>query len=274
MKRSPFDILSVKPISTDEEIKRAYIRLAKECHPDHHENDPRATAKFQELNGAFEQIKTASAREAYKRAQQTPSDPPFSSGSRSMDQEMEDIFRGFHQTTANHESVSSAVEESIEISLEEAFKGVRRPIRLPFGTVEVSVPSGIEDHTVLRLKDAVPQSSLMYGRKADLMVRVRIRSHDRFARKGADLYQTLRVNPALALLGQEVLLTGIEGERIYVRVPAGVESKAHIRVAGYGMPRSTSRSRGDMFVVIDIDPIPPRWSIEQRQLLERLSATF
>lgn len=137
-------------------------------------------------------------------------------------------------------------------------------------TLEVAVPQGIEDGQVVKLvgKGEAGERGMPSG---DLYVAVRVARHDRFERRGEDLIGSLEVEVIPAILGESVVFTGIDGERIEVSVPSGHRLQEPLRISGKGMPRFGSpRSRGDLFLRLSVRT-PKKLSARAKQLLEELA---
>jgi molecular chaperone DnaJ len=138
-------------------------------------------------------------------------------------------------------------------------------------TLVVDVPAGITDGQRIRLAGR-GHAGERGGPPGDLYVRVHVRPDERFVRDGDDLVTVLDVPIAHAALGAELEVPTLEGPAP-LEVPAGTQPGEILRLKGRGMPvlRRPGR-RGDLRVVVDV-VVPRRLSREQRDLLERLSAT-
>lgn len=132
-------------------------------------------------------------------------------------------------------------------------------------TLMVDVPAGIEDGTRIRLAgegEAGPRG----GPEGDLYIFVQVASHDLFERDGADLYCALPVPMTVAALGGAVEAPTVEGGRVKIDVPEGVQSGKRFRVKGKGMTRLNAKTRGDLFVEIKVET-PVGLNARQKELL-------
>lgn len=133
-------------------------------------------------------------------------------------------------------------------------------------TVEVRVPAGVEDGTLLRLQGQ-GASGRGGGSAGDLYLRVKIRPHPFFERKGDDLYCEVPVTVAEAALGAEIEVPTLDG-KVKVRIPPGIQSGQRLRLTGLGIPKRTG-GRGDLYVRVKI-VVPRDLTPRERQLLEEL----
>jgi len=134
--------------------------------------------------------------------------------------------------------------------------------------INIVIPAGIDNHQILEVTgkgDAGKKS----GEAGDLYVRVFVRKHPVFLRKGDDLYVTQDIAYSQAILGDEIEVPTLERTNILLKVPQGTESGKVLRVAGKGIPHFGSHNRGNMYVELLVK-IPKKISRKQKELLEEL----
>lgn len=189
------------------------------------------------------------------------------------------------------------LEHPIEVTLEEAFTGTSRVIQLQVpetcttceGTgrlagvtcptcqgvgstirakrLEVKVPPGVDTGSRVRVAgQGHPGSGAANG---DMILLVTVRPHDRFERKGADLWVDVPVPLTDAVLGGEVSVPTLKGTRLALRIPGGTQNGRAIRLAGQGMPRAGGA--GDLYARVKV-VLPTTLSDRERQLFEELRA--
>jgi curved DNA-binding protein len=147
-------------------------------------------------------------------------------------------------------------EGTVEISLEEAFRGTARQVELPGGRrIEVKVPAGVADGTVLRVPG--------------LRARVRIRPHSRFSLEGRDVRVPVTVPLRMALLGGEVEVPTVKGGRVKLNVPAETQNGTRLRLRGLGMPDPRGGKAGDLYAEVRVR-LPLPMDEETRRLAEHL----
>lgn len=133
--------------------------------------------------------------------------------------------------------------------------------------LSVDVPPGIEDGTRIRLSgegEAGPRG----GPEGDLYIFVHVARHDLFERDGADLYCACPVPMTTAALGGEIEAPTIEGGRVKIEIPEGVQTGKRFRVRGKGMTRLHQKGRGDLFVEITVET-PVGLNARQKELLRQ-----
>jgi molecular chaperone DnaJ len=131
----------------------------------------------------------------------------------------------------------------------------------------VKIPAGVKDGARIKLAgrgEAGPTG----GAAGDLYVRVRVRPHEVFGRKDADLTVELPVTFAEAALGANVQVPTLNGP-VTLKVPAGTPSGKTFRVRGKGAPRPKKGGHGDLLVTVRVD-VPTRLSKEQKEILRQL----
>ncbi|HEY8510212.1 MAG TPA: DnaJ C-terminal domain-containing protein [Steroidobacteraceae bacterium] len=300
--RDYYKILGVQRNATDEEIKKAYRRLARKYHPDV-SKEKNAEEKFKEVQEAYEVLRDKEKRAAYdqlgsqwKAGDQFRPPPGWGRGFEfraGPDMDFEGMgFSDFFSTlfggggpfagTAGARARSQSrpgrdLQAQTEITLEEAFHGtqrtleVRKPEYKPDGTVEtrtqtvrVSIPAGITDGQMLRLAGQ-GSPGIGGGRAGDLYLEVRIRPHDRYQLNGKDVTLTLPVAPWEAALGATVAVPTLGGP-VEMRIPAGAQSGQKLRLRGRGLPGNPP---GDQLVQLKI-VVPPANSPKARALYEQM----
>jgi molecular chaperone DnaJ len=137
---------------------------------------------------------------------------------------------------------------------------------------EVAIASGVEDGQVIKITGVGEAGE--YGSAAgDLYIIVKVKPHPTFMRKGNDLYITREIKLTEALLGKEIELKDVNGEKFSVKIPAGFNLSEKLRVPGRGMPRFGSVSsflgRGDLYISFDVK-LPKHLSQKAKKLLEEL----
>ena len=140
------------------------------------------------------------------------------------------------------------VEAEAEVSLEEVFHGTTRMVQVNRRRLEVKIPPGVADGQRIRLSGTAGEART----RGDVYLRVRVRPHPDFERNGADLTRELAVTLRVALLGGQVPVETIAGNRLLLTVPAETQPGRIIRLAGQGLPRFRAEGRGNLFVRIRV----------------------
>jgi molecular chaperone DnaJ len=138
--------------------------------------------------------------------------------------------------------------------------------------LKIKIPPGIYDGATLRITgegEGAPRG----GEAGDLYVHVKVAPDPRFERREDDLLATTGVDVASASLGGTADVPTIDGEAVKVKIPAGVQAGAILRVRERGMPKLHGRGRGDLLVTVRVD-VPRDLNARQRELLEELRKSF
>ncbi len=134
--------------------------------------------------------------------------------------------------------------------------------------LDVQIAPGIEDGQIIKLAGA-GEAGEKGGGSGDLYVVVRVKPHPVFKRQKTDLHATKAVNVLDALLGKELTLDGLGGEKLRVEIPHGFSLQEKLRIPGKGLPRFGGGTRGDIYISLDVR-LPKRISEKTRKLLEGL----
>ncbi len=294
--------LGVERGASQDEIKRAYRKLARKYHPDV-SSEPDAESKFQALQEAYEVLKDPEKRATYDqlgqgwRQGQDFRPPPdweqhfnfdgggFTRGDASAFSEFfESLFgggggfrgfgrRGFDDVGARGQDRFARV----ELTLEEAYHGGQRPVTLEsaaadaYGRVQASprtlnvrIPAGVTEGQQVRLQGEGGAGAGRGGR-GDLYLEVVFRPHSLFRADGRDIHLDLPIAPWEAALGATVPVPTLGGE-VDTKIPAGAYSGQRLRLRGRGLPGSPP---GDQYLQLRIVMPQPKGEAD-RQLFERM----
>lgn len=155
----------------------------------------------------------------------------------------------------------------LEISLEEAYRGVRKPVEVQVNGArergEVAIPAGVRSGQRIRLSGA--------ANRGDLYLTVEVRPHALFERRDDDLYVEVPITLAEAMLGAEIEVPTLDG-KVNMKIPPETQTGQLFRLRGLGMPRLRGGSRGDQIVRIKV-VLPEHLSARERELFEELRKT-
>ena len=165
------------------------------------------------------------------------------------------------------------VESTVDLTLEEAFSGTTRRLKLAGDgderTIEVRIPAGIHDGARVR---AAGEGAGASGARGDLFLRVRLLPHARFERRGQDLHVRVAVPVTTAVLGGEVAVPTLAGSTLRLKVPEMTSGGRIFRLRGHGMPAvGKADERGDLYATVDLQ-LPAAISPEERKHFEALKA--
>ena len=160
------------------------------------------------------------------------------------------------------------------VTLEEVLHGADKTINLRQNgqtqSVSVKVPKGIETGKRLRLsgKGGISPSG---GPAGDLYLKVQVAEHPVFQRVDEDLVVEKKIPFSEACLGTTIEVTTLSGKKFHVKVPAGVQQEAKLRIKGHGLPMGPIGHRGDILVRIAVQ-IPKTLTPEQEEAVKTLAA--
>lgn len=137
--------------------------------------------------------------------------------------------------------------------------------------IEIKVPAGVDIGSRLRMSGEGDPGE-QGGPNGDLYIYINVRSHPIFVRNEDDIYMEQEINIAQAALGADIQVQTLEG-KVTLTVPAGVQSGAKFRMKGKGVKNIKGYGKGDQYVTIKV-VTPKNLTTEQRDLLQKLSATF
>jgi curved DNA-binding protein len=307
-----YKILGVDKKASQDEIKKAYRKLAIKYHPDKNPGNKEAENKFKLINEANEVLSDPEKRKKYdelgenwNRFQQGGSASygnPFGAGGFGgqhgqtiyYEGDINDLFgqgtgrSGFSDffeaffgnirgNTSYHFGNASDFkgqnyETEMAITLEEAYRGTSRVIQLENEKIRITTKPGAYDGQLLRIKGKGGRGS-KNSLHGDLMVRVRVTPHHLYERNGDDLKIIQTVDLFTAVLGGETIVYTLDG-KIKVKIPAGTQNGKILRIKGKGMPvYDTKNSFGDLQVQVNIS-VPEKLTPKQKELFEQLRKSF
>jgi molecular chaperone DnaJ len=136
--------------------------------------------------------------------------------------------------------------------------------------IRVNIPAGVDSNQVIKVEGA-GEAGRKGGRAGDLYIRIYIKKHPVFQRKGDDLLTSAPISMTQAALGAEIEIPTLDTTKILLTVPAGTESGKVLRISGKGLPHFQGYGKGDMYVSLLIKT-PKHLSRSQKELLEKLKA--
>lgn len=290
MSDDPYAALGVATTATQEEIRKAYKKIARESHPDLNPGDAKAAARFKAASAAHDLLKDPEKRARFDRGeidamgQERPErkfyreyaeGPEATYHTRRGYEDFGDFSDVFADLFGNRQRAAGGGQAirmrgpdrhyTLEVGFLEAAKGATRRITLPDGqALDVKIPAGLADGQTLRLRGKGGEG-IGGGPAGDALVTVGVAPHDFFRREGEDILVELPISIDEAVLGGKVEVPTIDG-RVAVTVPKGASSGQVLRLRGRGVKRAGRQ--GDQLVTLKI-VMPPEVDDELEAFFRR-----
>jgi DnaJ-class molecular chaperone len=290
MPQDYYETLGVARGASEDEIKKAYRKLARENHPDRNPGDKQAEARFKAVQEAYDVLSDAQKREQYDRfgfagpqggmppgAEGAPftfrwGTGPGAQGFEGGDADeiisqlfggMGDIFgrqaKGGGGTRRRRQAAPAAAPTTAEVAIpfETAANGGTVNVRVNSHELEVKIPAGVAEGQTLRLRGQGAGGG-------DLELKLHIAAHPWFHRDGNDIILEVPVSVSEAVLGTKVDVPTLGGSRLTVRVPPGASSGTRLRLRGQGI------KGGDQYIEIKV-VVPAATDERSQQLMEEFA---
>jgi DnaJ-class molecular chaperone len=278
----PYKVLGVGKSASDDEIKKAYRRLARKHHPDVNSNSKTSERMFKEVSEAYEILSDKQKRRNYdmfgtaepgasfggfdnfrngggfgtRGFGSRPFGSQYSSGGFGSRAPFEEVFseffnqsgsrRGFNQPPQKGEDI----EYNVKISFRDAYHGARLSVDTSYKKIEVQIPAGVDTGSRIRVSgQGAP--GVRGGGPGDLFLRITVEDHKLFHRDENDIHMELPVTLGEAILGAMIEVPGPDG-RLALKIPPGSGQARKFRFKGKGFTSLKDSSRGDFFVKLKI----------------------
>lgn len=286
-----YRILGLDKGTSQDNVKKAYKKLARKFHPDLNPDDPDAHHKFQEINEANEVLgdpekrkkydqygenwKHADAYEAQQQQQNGQGGNSFwsSSGEGS---EFSDFFEqmfggsGGRGGRGTHSFRGQDYTTELRVSLADAIQAHKQIITVNGKNLRITIPAGIANGQTIKLKgQGAPGAN--GGPAGDLYITFNIPEDNRFGRVGDDLYVTASLDVYTAILGGEQIVETMGG-KVKLKVKPGTQSDSKVRLKGKGFPVYKHEGQfGDLIVTYSIN-IPTNLTDKQTELFREIQS--
>ena len=290
MSSDPYKSLGVDKTANADEIKKAYRKIARTCHPDLNPEDKGAEARFKAASAAYDFLKDPEARARFDRGEidatgaekqerrfyreyAENTDSPYGRGQRFEDTvDPADIFAEFLRqkggagpSSQDFSAPGPDRRYMLEVSFLDAALGAKTRITLPDGgSLEVKIPEGTADGQTIRLRGK-GGAGFGDGPPGNALVTLTVRPHSVFRREASDIVVTLPITIDEAILGGKVEVPTINGT-VNLTIPKGASGGQVLRMRGRGV-KSAGAARGDQRVELRI-VAPPKIDDELASFME------
>lgn len=286
-----YKILGVAKNASEEEIKKAYRKLARKYHPDVNPNDKEAHKKFQDINEANEVLSDPEKRKKYDqygkdwkhaeefekaRQQQQPhygnaGQQQFYGNSNEGD--FSDFFESLFGSAGSRRRQTKFRGEDyqaeLHLSLQQAFTTHQQTIIINGKNVRITIPAGVRNEQKIKLK-GYGAPGVNGGPDGDLYITFLIENDAKFKRSENDVYTNATIDLYTAVLGGETTIDTLNG-KLKLKVPSGTQNDTKVRIKGKGFPLYKQEGQfGDLYVIYKVQ-LPTHLTEKEKELFLQLS---
>ncbi len=274
MAQTPYEVLGVQPDASADEIRKTYRKLAKQFHPDLNPGKPEAEARFKSISAAYDLLSDPEKRARYDRGEidETGAERPPRGYYRSQAEgaqgwryepegemdlsDLEDLFAAFGSAGRRQRGGAGAGFRgrggdrhfTLTIDFVTAATGGKQRLSLaPEEWLDVTIPAGVEDGQVLRLRGKGGEG-FGGGASGDALIEVHVAPHLLFRREGDNILLELPVSLSEAVLGARVAVPTVTGP-VAMTIPKGSDTGMQFRLRGKGIQKKTP---GDEIVTLKV----------------------
>ncbi|ASS50479.1 MAG: molecular chaperone DnaJ [Candidatus Fluviicola riflensis] len=283
-----YGILGLAKSATQDEIKKAYRKLARKHHPDLNPNNKEAEKKFKEINEAHEVLSNPENRKKYDqygkdwkhadayeeaRKQQGQSQSRQSSGQRTQaGQEysgdfsdfFESMFGGAGRQSGQTRFRGQDIQAELHLKLTDVYKTQQQTLTVNGKNIRLTFPAGIENGQTIKIAGhGVP--GINGGPNGDLYITFSIENNTAFKRDGNNLYSTVEIDLYTALLGGDIFVNTFDG-KVKLKVAPETQSGSIVKLKGKGFPVYKKEGEsGDLYITYTVK-LPTGLSAEEKEL--------
>ena len=284
-----YKILGVDKKASEDEIKKAYRKLARKLHPDLNPNDKEAHKKFQQINEANEVLSDPEKRKKYdhygkdwmhadqfeKQKQYQRSSPgggyTYSEGfgEDSFSDFFASMFGGSPGGRSRYRFRGEDYQAELQLSLSDVFTTHKQTITIGDKKIRITIPAGIVNGQKIKLKGSGGQG-VNGGPNGDLYITFHITNNTSFKRDGDNLHKTVELDLYTAVLGGEVTIDTLSG-KIKLKVPPETQNNTITRLKGKGFPVYKKEGVfGDLFITYQVK-LPTHLTEKEKELFRELA---
>ncbi|MEP3042880.1 J domain-containing protein, partial [Nonlabens ulvanivorans] len=264
-----YKILGVEKNASENDIKKAYHKMARKYHPDLNPNDKEAEAKFKQLNEANEVLSNPENRKKYDQyGENWENAEAYEQAKRQQSKHQQDAY--YRQQSYNQEDFSDYFESmfgsgrqqrqsyrgqdlraELQLNLMDIYKTHKRTLTINGKNIRITIPAGVTNGQSIKIKNhgGISPSN---GPNGDLIITFSIVNDTPFKREKGDLFITQDIPLLTAILGGSQLINTLDG-KVKLTIKEGAQNGTKVKLKGKGFPiYKKEGSYGDLYVTYSV----------------------
>ena len=283
-----YKILGIEKKSTENEIKKAYRKLARKYHPDLNPDDKEAEKKFKEINEANEVLSNAENRKKYdkygkdwqhadefekaKKQQQSQRGYQKQSSSDYSNSDYSDFFEsmfgGARSRGGDVQYRGQDYNAELHLNLKDVYTTHKRTLTINGKKIRLTIPAGVKNGQVIKIKGQGGEG-LNNGPNGDLLIRFSIENHSKFKRDNNNLVSTVDIDLYSAMLGGDITADTFDG-KVKLKVKPETQNGTKVKLKGKGFPVYKKEGQfGDLYITYNVI-LPTKLTATEKELFNQL----
>ncbi|MEI6488936.1 MAG: J domain-containing protein [Bacteroidota bacterium] len=287
-----YKVLEIDKNASEDEIKKAYRKLARKLHPDLNPNDNNAKKKFQEINEANEVLSDPEKRKKYdkygkdwkhadefEKAKQQQGSSGFASDNAQRNPNQQEDFSDFFEsmfggTAGGRRSSQSKfrgqdLSTELHLDLKDVFQSHKQTFTVNGKAIRLTIPAGVENGQTIKITGHGGEG-VNDGPHGDLYITFSISNSTKFKRDGNNLYVTIDLNLYTAILGGEIMVDTFDG-KVKLTIKPETQTGTKVKLKGKGFPIYKKEGEyGDLYITYQLK-IPVNLTEKEKELFTQLS---